>query len=315
MPQLSTRHRLRLLTTAIVAKIPRSAIRIFLRSFEWRRDVSEAAGYDVIPRVFWSPVPRGDEIDFEKLSQRRVLPGIELNEQAGLELVEKLGIYAKELEDIPYEGSPGAPFWFDNASFTDFDAFSLYALLRHLRPKRYVEIGCGFSSFMSSRALARNIAEGAPCDAVYVDPEPRRDMVQMLACGRLIEQRVQDVPMKLFTELDADDVLFVDTSHVLKLQGDVEHEILRILPSLKMGVWIHFHDVFTPYDYPEDWLTKPTPFVGNEQYILEALLSGGDRYRIELPLYLIWKENFGALKSVFPRGSTRPQGFWIRKVK
>src|SRR5688572_11431102 len=94
MPKLSPRHRLRLLTNALVAKIPRSAIRIFLRSFEWRRDVSEAAGYDVIPRAFWSPVPKKEEIDFGKLNQRRVLPGIDLNEQAALEFIQRLSIYA-----------------------------------------------------------------------------------------------------------------------------------------------------------------------------------------------------------------------------
>jgi Methyltransferase domain len=314
MPSLTLRHRLRLLTNALVARIPRPAIRIFLRSFEWRRDISESIGYDVIPRRFGSPVASKVEIDFEKLSQRRNLPGIELNERAGLELVQKLVAYTQEVEDIPYEDSPGAPFWFDNASFTDFDAFTLYALLRHLKPKRYIELGCGFSSFMSSRALTRNATDGAPSDAVYADPEPRREMAQTLSYGRLIKKRVQELPMELFTQLEAGDVLFIDTSHVLKLQGDVEHEVLRIVPSLKPGVWIHFHDVFTPYDYPEDWLIKPLALLCNEQYVVEALLSGGDRYMVELPLYLIWKEHFEALRTVFPRGSTRPQGFWIRKA-
>jgi len=149
----------------------------------------------------------------------------------------------------------------------------------------------------------------------YADPAPRLDTVQTLRCGKLINKRVQDLPLALFNELEAGDVLFIDTSHVLKVQSDVEDEILRIIPSLNKGVWIQFHDCFTPYDYPADWLAKPMPLLCNEQYAVEALLSGGNRYQVELPLYMMWRENFSALQSVFPRGKTRPQGLWIRKVE
>ena len=136
----------------------------------------------------------------------------------------------------PYEPDGKAPFWFANDWFSDFDAASLYALLRHLKPKRYVELGCGFSSLMSSRALARNLADGFACDVVYADPHPRLDIAKLLACGRLLEHRVQDVPFELFTGLEAGDVLFIDTSHVVKFQSDVVHTLVTILPSLKPGV-------------------------------------------------------------------------------
>jgi len=117
----------------------------------------------------------------------------------------------------------------------------------------------------------------------------------------------------LFSSLESGDVLFIDTSHVLKLQSDVVYELLRLLPVLKPGVWIHFHDIFTPYDYPEDWLTKSIPLSCNEQYGLECLLSGGKRYTVELPLYMLWKEQPDVLQKLFPAGKTRPHGFWIRK--
>jgi hypothetical protein len=70
--------------------------------------------------------------------------------------------------------------------------------------------------------------------------------------------------------------------------------------------------MFTPYDYPREWLTQ-SRFSNNEQYAVEALLSGGDRYDVELPLYLIWKEQISALMKLFPRGRLRPQGFWMRR--
>jgi hypothetical protein len=198
--------------------------------------------------------------------------------------------------------------------FGDFDAAALHAVVRHLKPKRYIELGCGWSSYISSHALERNLKEGHPCDAVYADPEPRRDLKELLALGRVLTQRVQEVPLELFTALDSGDILFIDTSHVLKVQSDVEHQLLRILPSLKPGVWIHFHDFFSPYDYPEEWVRMPVRFALNEQYGVECLLSGGHRYQVELPLFLLWKEQQGVLRDLFPRGGEAPRSFWIRKA-
>src|SRR5262249_41154954 len=112
--------------------------------------------------------------------------------------------------------------------------------------------------------------------------------------------------------LQAGDVLFVDTSHVVKLQSDVVYQLSTVLPRLNPGVWIHFHDIFTPYDYPIEWVTSHL-FADNEQYALEALLNGGNRYAVELPLYVLWKEHFDCMRRFFPRGRQRAQGFWIRK--
>ena len=121
------------------------------------------------------------------------------------------------------------------------------------------------------------------------------------------------MPIETFTRLDAGDVLFIDTSHVVKLQSDVTHALVTILPSLKAGVWIHVHDVFTPYDYPQEWVTHHL-FTNNEQYAVEALLTGGERYVVELPLFLLWKDHRDELSRFFPRGTIRPHGFWLRKV-
>jgi len=285
---------------------------MFLRTLERRPDLAESAGYHVYPRVYFSPLPLREEIDSTILEQRRQLPGIKLNEESVLGLLETISPYVAELQSAPYERDGSEPFWFANGWVADFDAAALYGLLRHLKPKHYVELGCGFSSLMSSRALSRNLKDGFACDVVYADPQPRIDIAQILSCGRLIQKRVQDVPFELFTSLEAGDALFIDTSHVVKFQSDVVHVLGTILPSLKSGVWIHVHDVFTPYDYPLDWLSSPL-FSDNEQYVLEALLNGGDRYSVELPLYALWKEHFASMKKFFPRGQQRAGSFWIRK--
>ena len=291
---------------------------MFLKAFETRPELAEAAGFHVHPRGFDSPLPLLEEIDFAGLAKPRTLPSIDLRIPSALALVAKLRPFVAELDSIPYEQDGRSPFWFSQEfidSFTDFDAAILYSLLRQLKPRRYIELGCGYSSYISSHALQRSDREGVVCDAVYADPVPRLPMSQVLAYGRLIQKRVQDLHLDLFTQLRADDVLFIDTSHVLKIQSDVEHELVRILPSLAPGVWIHFHDMFTPYDYPEDHVRHPIRLSWNEQYAVECLLSGGNRYQVEIPLHCLVRENLPTMKEFFPRGRCRGQSLWIKKIR
>jgi len=311
---LMLRYRLRLLFNTAVARIPRPLLAGFFKTFTMRPELAEAAGFHVHPSRFDSPFPLMGEIDWPALDRPRSLPGVDFRLPAALDLLDALEKFSPELDSLPYQNTAGFQFWFENGTFTDFDAAALHGLLRHLKPKRYVELGCGWSSYISSHALARNATENAPCDAVYADPVPRRDLSELLATGRVLIKRVQEVPFDLFTALEPGDVLFIDTSHVLKVQSDVEYELLRILPSLRPGVWIHFHDVFSPYDYPEDCVRMPIRMSWNEQYALEALLTGGGNYVVELPLFLLWKEHLSDLQTLLPRGKSRPHSFWMRKM-
>lgn len=322
MTKSSLRERLRLQLrrtgNSLVSVMPPSLLRMFLKTFESRQDLAEAAGFHVFPRCFYSPLPVIEEIDFAAMEKPRALPGLDLRVSSALELLARLKPFAAELDAIPYEFSAAPPFCFTPeflASFPDYDAAVLYSVLRELKPKRYVEVGCGYSSIVSSYALQRNQQEGAPCDVAYADPEPRVPMDKVLPLGRMIRKRVQDVPLDTFTALQAGDVLFIDTSHVLKIQSDVEQEILRILPSLAPGVWIHFHDVFTPYDYPKEWVAKPLRLSCNEQYAVECLLSGGNRYQIEIPLHYLVRDHTAAVREFYPRGRTRGQSLWLRKIQ
>jgi len=300
---------------ALVALLPTWALRAFFKTFATRPELAETAGFHVHPRNFDSPLPLMEELDRDALAKPRLLPAIDLRVPSALALMERLRPFATELDQIPYERDGSSPFWFNNLTFTDFDAAVLYGMLRLLKPKRYIEVGCGFSSLMSSRALQRNHQEGTPCEAVYSDPQPRMPLSGMLAYGRLIEKRVQDLPLEMFAQLQAGDALFIDTSHVLKIQSDVEHELLRILPSLASGVWVHIHDIFTPYDYPGDWVWRPVRMGLNEQYAVECLLSGGNRYQTELPLHWLFREHLPAMQAFFPRGRERAQSFWLRKIQ
>jgi hypothetical protein len=313
---MNLKYHIRKTFNAAVALVPRQILSGFLRSFEQHPELAEAAGYQIFPRRFYAPLPLLEEIDWKALEKRRHWLKIDFRETEANELLPVLGKYSAEMDSIPYERpDDNSPFWFNNFSFTDFDAAALYGMLRHYKPKKYIELGCGFSSYISSLALSKNIAEGSLCEAIYVDPAPRRDMEKTLFTGKLICERVQRLPLEMFRQLEAGDVLFIDTSHVVKVQSDVVRELLEIIPALQAGVIIHIHDMFSPYDYPTEWVQNKIRLSCNEQYGVECLLTGGQLCQVLLPLYLLWREQRQELQKLFPRGKDRPHSFWIMKTR
>jgi hypothetical protein len=188
-------------------------------------------------------------------------------------------------------------------------------MLRHLKPKRYIEVGCGYSSRVSAAALKRNEAEGHVCKALFIEPYPPPYLEEMKLPGEFLKEKIENVPLGRFQELEAGDVLFIDTSHVIKVQNDVECELLHVLPSLKAGVNVHVHDIMTPYDYPEEWLVGSGPNRGgnNEQYALECLMSGGGDWEVLLPVHLLWREQRVELGKLV-KSEDRPAAFWMRKA-
>jgi hypothetical protein len=308
------RHLLRRAGNALLSALPTALRRAVLKGFAEQPELAEECGFQVVPTVFYSPVPVPAEISRDRLGERRLLPGIDLRIAPALALCAELTQrFDAELAQIPRQRTTDGLLWLENDVYSGFDAATLYAMLRHLRPRRYIEIGCGYSTRASTLALTRNAAEGAKCDAHFVEPFPSEQFLELTLPGPFHRQRVQEMPPELFTALQAGDVLFIDTSHVLKTQSDVEHELLRIVPLLAPGVWVHLHDIFTPFDYPEEWVLS-TPRAGNnEQYALECLLSGGDRFQVELPVYALWREHRKTLDPLCPGVKGRPAAFWIRR--
>jgi hypothetical protein len=294
--------------------MPRGLLRRFLRILHSRPEIAARAGFQVFPDVFYNPFPSTGEVDVERLKLKRDLPGIELNLPKLQALLAELSRYSAEVRQL-LAGRPERLVEKWNVTYPCGDSAVLYAMLRRLKPKRYVEVGCGYSSRTSTPALVRNAEEGHRCQALYIEPFPPEQLAEVKLAGEFIKEKVQQVPLERFKELEAGDVLFIDTSHVIKTQNDVEYELLHILPSLKAGVFVHIHDIFTPYDYPAEWLVGRHPNRGgnNEQYALECLLSGGNDWEVVLPAYLLWKEH-GSLFRELVDADYRPAAFWIRKT-
>jgi hypothetical protein len=307
------RYQIFRLINALVALIPRPILWRMLRTLQMKPEIADRCGFTVSRQIFYSPYPVPWEVDLVRLKAKRELPGVNFRVEEAKRLLDSLTGISAEARDFLKNRKDDVEAW--DETYPPCDAVTLYTMLRHIKPKRYIEVGCGYSSSYSAAALQRNLAEGNPCRATYIDMVPSPHLAKVKLPGEFIKSKIQDIPLNVFLELEAGDVLFIDTSHVLKVQNDVEFELIHVLPALKPGVFVHIHDIFSPYDYPVEWLVgKNTERGGvNEQYGLECLLSGGANWEVVLPVYLLWREHRELLaKLIEPDG--RPAAFWIKKA-
>ena len=261
----------------------------------------DTAGISVTPTHFYFPVPSLKSFEHKNWAACRPCAGIDfcLGDQLAL-LSDDLLPYVSEctFPETP-EGDKRA-FHFNNGFFERVDAEVAYSMVRQNKPKRIIEVGSGNSTLVLGAALERNAAEGFPGELISIEPNPAPFLKQGVpGLTELIEKRVQEVPLNLFTSLDTNDILFIDSSHVVSMDSDVLHECLRILPELAPGVLVHFHDVFTPQDYPKQFVMKNLCFWG-EQYLLEAFLSFSSAYKVIWASSAMQQFHPEILRSAFP---------------
>lgn len=202
-------------------------------------------------------------------------------------------------------------FKFCNGTFEAGDAEVLFYAVRHHKPKKVIEIGAGNSSRVIHAALALNRSEGDDGAHIIIEPYENPWLEQLGA--QVIRKKVEEIDMGLFESLEASDILFIDSSHVIRAQNDCVFEYTELLPVLKQGVLVHIHDIFTPFDYPENWLNQIIHLWG-EQYMLEALLANSKSWEILGPLHWLSQdsERFKTYCPSFNEGHL-PGSFWIQK--
>lgn len=192
--------------------------------------------------------------------------------------------YEDLVENFPVLGFPktkcdGYRYFWQNDFFPLSDAFTLSGIIRKEKPQKIIEVGSGFSSAVMLDTLAH--ADAAP-DLTFVEPFPDRLRLLLssdeLSRTRLLAQLVQTVPLSVFEELDVQDILFVDSSHVAKVGSDLTFILLRILPRLRPGVLVHFHDIFYPFSYPVAWIREGRAW--NESVFLRAFLAGNPSFEV-----------------------------------
>lgn len=246
------------------------------------------------------------------LSPQLELTGVDVREKHQLALMQHLAPYYKEI-DFPRTRMPSHYYYYANQSFSFSDAIVYACMIRHLRPKRIVEIGAGFSTAAAVDTIRRLDYD---CNITALDPYPR-PMVQQLAHDNqieLINQAVQDVPNSLFHVLQPNDILFVDSTHVMKAGSDVHHIFFEVLPLLSVGVYIHFHDMFWPWEYPVAWLQARNNW--NELYVMKTFLQYNQCFDIELFLHFLWRRHPSAMKCWMPAGAeNHGGGLWLKRVR
>ena len=179
--------------------------------------------------------------------------------------------------DYPDYAVDAGSYHLQNPQFGHADARALFALLRHWRPRHMVEVGSGYSTILAADINRRFLDNSLQLTAI--EPFPRDLLHDLPGLHSLRIERVQDTPAHVFAALESGDVLFIDSSHVLKTGSDLVHLLTQVLPCLASGVHVHFHDLFLPDDYPPQWVIDENRS-WNEQYAVQAMLASNSRYRV-----------------------------------
>ena len=235
------------------------------------------------PGHYYSPVPSRSEVNhaLESGGFSGTLAEVDLRREQQLALLQR---YSHFYPDLPFspEPRPDCRYHYEQTFFRYSDAIFLYCFLRHFKPKRVIEIGSGLSSALMLDTLDHD--ESIETRITFIEPYPDR-LKRLLREGdlekhRLVEKRIQDVELSLFETLESGDLLFIDSSHVLKYGSDLYRILFEILPTLPVGIYVHFHDIFYPFEYPEKWLRMGRYW--NECYLLRAFLAHNDSWEITL---------------------------------
>lgn len=265
---------------------------------------------------YYEPVLGMSEVPDRVWTSKDPLYGVDFNVEGQLALLRQFD-YGAELARIPIRRPDRRlGFFYDNESFKAGDAECWYNILRHFKPRRVVEIGSGYSTRMAKQALDENRKEGHPATHVCIEPY-NMPWLESMNLDAVIRSKVEDTPLERFTELEAGDVLFIDSSHVLRTGGDVFFEFLHVLPNLKEGVVVHIHDIFLPYEYPQHWIERRRYFP-TEQYLLQAFLAFNPDFEVLLGVNYLARDHtpdFNRACPVFAkqRGRT-PGSFYIRRT-
>jgi predicted O-methyltransferase YrrM len=292
------------------------------RMFQWTMD---ACGFVVTRKSdYYSPLPsrRRLKSTMARWTKPSFLLGVAYDlAEMKVSLADLVGRYHEEFMGLlPYEEALALGF---GPGYTRLDALVLYAMLRAKKPARYVEVGSGLSTYYAGLAGQRNAREGRPMQITCVEPYPF-EALKTIPGITVLQREVQDIGLELFTELGEDDVLFIDSSHIVRLDGDVPFLFLEVLPALRAGPLVHIHDIPFPYHCPypaEYWIYKGVwPMWWNESMLLHALLCGNKQFAVTLSTPLIRFHDEAFLKRLIPDYQTideEPNTFssiWLKRV-
>ncbi len=268
---------------------------------------------------FYSLYPDLEDIRTRKqhiFDHKKEVLDVDMNEDEQCNLLRRMGALYETLPDWPYEGAhEESPYryYYGNASLSPGDTIALHCMLRLIKPKRIVEVGSGFTSAVTLDTNEYYLDHSMQC--FFIEPYPALlqslckpdDQIQLRSC------RLQEVEVEFFEQLESGDILFIDSTHVSKVDSDVNYLFFEILPRLKSGVYIHLHDIFYPFEYPEKWIFD-TGMIWNELYLLRAFLQNNHDYSIEFFHHFMEQKHMELFLEKWPL-KEKPHGgsLWMRK--
>lgn len=293
-----------------VATVLRPGAAYDSQNFElWQRQ-----GYHILPLHFYSPIPDTRMLEAEGVwTQHQEAQAIEWNVSGQIaHLSSLLAPFGSEFAMSLRSGTLARfGFHLPNDAFVGIDPVSLYAMVRHYRPGQIVEIGSGHSS----RVMAASLLENGAGKLTSIDPYPNKQLSKDLLSTdyEVIDQRVQQIPLEFFDRLRPNDILFIDSSHTVRVAGDVNYLLLEVIPRLQPGVLVHFHDIFLPDEYPREYILEKR-FFWAEQYLLHAFLLFNTAFEILLANHYLTVRHLDHLIDCFPEAQEYYGGsFWIRR--
>ncbi|MCS6807312.1 MAG: class I SAM-dependent methyltransferase [Bacteroidota bacterium] len=301
----------------------KKALQMKWENFLWTKLFSfgELLGLSILPSHFYSPVPNTRILrkTMHRWNRPSALAGVAISLENHETFLRCLEPYVHEIASLPAYAQVVQQGL--GEGYSEVDAHILYLVLRYIKPRHMIEVGSGVSTLFALEGLRSNTVEcGKAASMTCIEPYPRRGLQKLADSGEvhLVQDVVQNVPVETFHVLQENDVLFIDSSHVLKLDSDVQYLYLEVLPQLNKGVVIHIHDVFFPFATPEPevWIFRQHQF-WNESPFVQAFLAFNTAFEIMLCGSYVHHYAPHALQRVLPSydpACMLASSLWIRKV-
>ena len=276
-----------------------------------------------VPIDFYNPIPDINDLEKRKIWRKKSdLNGINFNVDFQLKFLKTLGQEFSKECNWPYFSKDPRKFHLDNSVPFSFGcAAYTHSIIRKYKPKKIIEFGSGYSSKVISSAIEKNKLENSiNCNYTIIDPYPS-DLIKnnkLKNITKLYEEKAENININLFKNLKKDDILFIDSSHMVRTGSDVNYAILDILPILHNGVIIHFHDIPMPYEYNKIYFTNSNFRVfWTESYLLQAFLINNNKVEIIAALKYLMTEQIDLFSKAFKnydsvKHKLISESFWIR---
>lgn len=263
------------------------------------------------PGHFYSPLVSKEDIKERLWDDLPETHPVDMNIQEQKSVIKEI---TRFYDEIPYLHDNSLRYTFENGSYSYTDGITLFGMIRNIKPKRIIEVGSGYTS-----ALMLDVNEvyfDNKIDLTFIEPYPTLLNKVIKEKDRnhcsIITKKVQDVDLKFFKGLECGDILFIDSSHVVKTGSDLHHIVTRILPILNEGVLIHFHDIFFPFEYPKQWVEEGRNW--NENYFINSFLMYNNEFKVILFSHYLHKKHSEIFQDMPLSKKNTGGNLWIRKT-